>query len=75
MGAKPLIVWFQTVVYISRHWMGHKQLVSGSRHTCMQCLFCRLPERGIRLAKVACCGFAEKQRCAPMQQCTYARNS
>ena len=39
MGAKPLLVWFQTGMYFSGHWMGQKQLVSGSRHTCMQCLF------------------------------------
>ena len=42
MGAKPLIVWFETGMYFYGHWMGHKQLVSGSRHTCMQCLFCWL---------------------------------
>ena len=42
MGAKPLLVWFQTGMYFYGHWMGHKQLVSCSRHICMQCLFCWL---------------------------------
>ena len=42
MGAKPLIVWFQTGMYFYGHSMGHKHLVSSSTHTCMQCLICWL---------------------------------